>query len=127
MRKRENDRTIHAIKSDSGTTVTSHNDINNTFRQFYEKLYTSQAHAPPEVMKQFLHSCKLPKLAEKDWGSLETEITCEKIKKTINGKSPEADGICNEFHKKFSNLIVPHLLKMYKKAFEVGMLPPTLN
>lgn len=125
LRKRESDRTIHTIKSESGTTVTSHRDINNTFCQFYEKLYTSQANVP-EVMKQFLITCKLRTLSERDKSSLEVEITDEEIRKTNNslknGKNPGPDGLCNELYKKFSNIIVPYLQKMYKMAFEVSTL-----
>lgn len=40
MQKRESDRTIHAIKSEFGTPVASHKEINCTFWQFYEKLHT---------------------------------------------------------------------------------------
>lgn len=114
LRKREGDRTIHKIKSDVGISITSHNDINNRFRQLYEILYSSQAHAP-EAMKQFLSACQLPTLTERDQSSLGLEIPEEDIRQTIsslkNGKSPGPDAICNEFYKKFANIITPFLLR----------------
>lgn len=85
----------------------------------------------PETMKPFLDKRNLPTLLERDQSALEPEITGEEIRRTIdslkNGKSMGPDGICNEFYKKFSNIITPYLHSMYKKAFESGTLPPTLN
>lgn len=63
LRKRESDRAIHAIRSDSGLLTNSYKDINTAFRQFYEQLYTSQCKAPPEIMQDFLSKCNLPTLA----------------------------------------------------------------
>ena len=130
LRKRESDRAIHKIRSGTGTSVTSHNDINNAFCHYYEVLYSSQAHAP-ETMKQFLNACQLPTLSESDQNSLGMEITEGDIRKAIdslkNGKSPGPDGICNEFSKKFGNKISPFLLRMYKKSLEDGKLPSPLN
>ena len=131
LRKRESDRAIHRVKSEEGTPLTSHRHINDMFRRFYDDLYNSKAHVQPEVADQFLDACDLPTLEQRDRDSLEKDITCEEIKKTINsqnnGKSPGPDGMCNEFYKKFSNMLAPILLRMYRKAYEVGMLPPTLN
>ena len=101
LRKRDSDRAIHKIRSGTDTPVTSHNDINNAFRHYYETLYSSQAHAPG-TMKQFLNACQLPTLSESELNSLGMEITGD-IRKTINslnnGKSPGPDGLCNEFYK----------------------------
>lgn len=44
LRKFENDRTIHKIKSGS-SVLTSPKDINDRFRQFYETLYTSEVNS----------------------------------------------------------------------------------
>lgn len=35
--------------------------------------------------------------------------------------------MCSEFYKKFGNVITPFLIRMYRKALEVGKLPLTLN
>ena len=131
LRKLENERSIHRIKSDTGETLTSHKDINERFQQFYERLYTSQMKATPGDMQAFLDECQLPSLNQTEREYLGAEITCEEIKESIkslkNGKSPGPDGFSSEFYKKFSDLLVPYLNKMFGQAFDNGELPHTLN
>lgn len=49
------------------------------------------------------------------------------IHKIKNGKSPGPDRFGNEFYKKFRDLLVPHLNKMFGQAFDNGELPHILN
>lgn len=131
LRKRESDRAIHAIRSDSGLLINSYKDINTAFRRFYEQLYTSQCNALPEIIQDFLSKCNLPTLAQKDRTLLDADLTCPELINIIrslkNGKSPGPDGLCNEFYKKFSSLLTPYLLKMFNMALKDGALPQTLN
>lgn len=83
LRKLENERAIHRIKSDTGELLTSHKDINKRFQQFYESLYTSQARATPGDMQAFLDECNLPTLNQTDRNYLGAEITCGEIAETI--------------------------------------------
>lgn len=82
-------------------------------------------------MNQFLSECQLPTLSERDQSTLGMENTEGDLRKTFNslknGKSPGPDGIGNEFYKKFTNIIIPFLLRMYKKSLEIRKLPQTLN
>lgn len=105
--------------------------INDTFKQFYEELYTSKSGAQSEDIQEFLNKCKLPMLDKMDHDNLNFEITKDEILKSIgiltNGKSPGPDGLGNEIYKKFSDSLAPYLLKMYNQAFKDGALPQTLN
>lgn len=131
LKKIENDRTIHKIRSSNGNLLTSHKDINNSFRQFYESLYASHSAAGPNDMQDFLDKCDLPVLDKTDSKTLNAKITMEEITKSIgllkNGKSPGPDGLGNEFYKQLKLKIVPYLFKVYNHAYNKGFLPPTLN
>ncbi len=87
--------------------------------------------ATPGDMQAFLDECQLPTFSQTERDYLGAEITCEEIMESIkslkNGKSPGPDGFGNEFYKKFSDLLVPHLNKMFGQAFDNGELPHTLN
>lgn len=130
LKKLENDRMIHKIRSRNGNLVTSHKDINDNFRQFYESLYTSHSLAGLKDMQDFLDKCDLPVLDQVDRNILNAKITTEEITKSIglkNGKSPGPDGLGNGFYKQFKIKLVPYLLKLYNHAYKAGTLPPTLN
>ncbi|XP_078502516.1 olfactory receptor 6Q1-like [Lissotriton helveticus] len=55
----------------------------------------------------------------------------EELRYTIfnlsNGKSPGPDGLPAEFYKAASDILIPHLVKMYTAATDDFSLPPTLN
>lgn len=131
LKQLESDRTIYKIKSAEGTILTSHKDINSSFKNFYESLYTSCMSARPNEMQNFLDKCDLPVLSQEDGKLLNAKITCEEISKAIsslkNGKSPGPDGLSNEFYKSLRFKLIPYLFKMYNKAYEEESLPPTLN
>lgn len=111
LRKLENDRAIHKIKSLSGSILTSPKDINDRFRQFYESLYTSEVNSVEGTMQSFLDKCNLPALNQADRNTLEADITCKELLATIsslkNGKSPGPDGLGNEIYKKFGGMLTP--------------------
>lgn len=53
LRKLENDRIIHQIKSESGNYLFSPSEVNNRFKQFYESLYASNTSDDPSIMETF--------------------------------------------------------------------------
>lgn len=131
LRKLENDRAIHKIKSLSGSILTSPKDINDRFRQFYKSLFTSEANSVEGIMQSFLDKYNLPALNQADRNTLEADITCEELLSTIssmkNGKSPGPDRLGDEIYKKFGGLLTPHLRKMHIESFDEGILPQTLT
>lgn len=60
LRKIEKYRAIHKVKSGEGIALTSHKDINDLLKQFYETLYTPEHNASPTTAQSFLDGCKLP-------------------------------------------------------------------
>lgn len=131
LKKLENDRAIHKIRTSNGNLVTSHKDINDNFRQFYDSLYTSHPTAGPNDMQEFLDKCDLPVLDQTNANILNAKITIEEIAKSIgllkNNKSPGPDGLGNEFYKYLKIKLSPYLLKLYNHAYKMSTLPPTLN
>lgn len=131
LRKIENDRTIHKIKSGAGNILTAPKEINETFKQFFKALYTSKLSAPPDTMQLFLDKCKLPSLNQEEHNALDADVTHGEILATIkslkNGKSPGPDGLSNEIYKKFGWLLVPYLSKMYSQSYVDGALPLSLT
>ena len=127
----ESDRTIHKVKSEQGTILTSLKDINNRFKDFYETLYSSKANAGPGDMEQFLDQINLPSLAPADNAHLNRDITTleiiEAIKTLNGGKTPGPDGLPCELYKAFADILAPYMLKMYTLALSDGSLPQTLN
>lgn len=129
LRKIENDRSIHKIKSDSGVPLTLPKDINDRFKQFYEKLYSSKNNEDPACIEAFLNKCNLPILTQEDRDFLGADITVEEINKTIKslktGKTPGPDGIPAEIYKNFKEL-TPFMHNMFTQSQEEGLLPPSL-
>ncbi len=101
LRKLENDRTIHRIKSKSGTYLLSPIEINNRFKQFYESLYISNKTDDSSTMEAFLNGCNLTTLDQEDREFLGADLTDE-LKGTIR-YTPGPDGIACEVYKTFNN------------------------
>lgn len=131
LRKLENDRTIHKVKSKDGDGLISVKDINNRFKEFYEALYSSKTNAEPQCIATFLDSINLPSLTQEVQTFLDGDITLRELKETIKslkgGKTPGPDGLPCELYKTFGNVLTPYMLKMFFHSFETGSLPPTLN
>ena len=131
LRKLESDRTIHKIKSEQGTPLTSLKDINNRFKEFYEVLYSSKTNAAPGDMEHFLDQINLPSLTQRDNNLLNKDITITEIIETIKtlngGKTPGPDGLPCELYKEFADILAPYMLKMYSLAFKNKSLPQSLS
>lgn len=130
LRKLENDKTIHKIRTKSGIQCTTSKDINNSFKEFYSNLYTSDPCIDLQAMDKFLNKCKLPSLNQDERDSLNEDISLEELKCTVNslksGKTPGPDGLPSEVYKKFNDILSPYLLRTFEGALVTG-LPATFN
>lgn len=123
-------RTIHKIKTKTGTTTTDPEKINECFREFYEDLYTSKSSTATSHISEFLRTLHLPKLSPSAQTDLNTDITLEEVKQAIrsfpNGKAAGPDGFGIEFYKAYLDIIAPFMLRMFNHSISVGLLPETL-
>ena len=123
--------TISSIKTSNGTISQDPQEINNTFREFYQTLYSSQKNPSDLDIDTFLNTINLPKLTEEQIQSLEAPILIEELHKALqhmsDGKAPGPDGYPVEFYKEFWPLISPTLFKMIVNIKESRTLPPCMN
>lgn len=124
-------RSITKIQSNTGEILTDHNDINNTFLQFYSDLYTSECSNDSNLPHTFFENLILPAVSEEQNAKLGADVSISEIVTAINlmqnNKSPGPDGFTSEFYKKFALQLAPTLGAMFKEAFSVGILPMTLR
>ena len=106
-------------------------EINNTFRDFYSKLYTSSSPQDKSNMITFLDNIEIPQVDTEAKNNLEETIKLQEIVDSIHkmqsGKSPGPDGYTVEFYKKFSPQLTPLLLEMFNHSFIQSHLPQTLT
>lgn len=121
---------ISGIRSEEGAIITNQQEINDTFKEFYAKLYT--AHNPNvNLIRNFFQNLNVPILSPEQILLLEKQITleevCAAVKSLRTGKSPGPDGFPNEFYQCFCKLLSPILTKVFIESFSSGHLPPTFN
>lgn len=130
IKQQESMATITAVQSEGGALLTKSADINQTFKKFYMKLYTSSASDTQDEIIKFLEGLDLPTLNPDQRDGLDAPVTASEILEVIRtlkvGKAPGPDGLTTEFFKCFPEEVTPLLLQMYNEAFSLGTLPPTL-
>lgn len=124
-------RHITEIRMEDGNITTDLSKINDTFTNFYKKLYSSESPDDSTPMKVFLNNLNIPGLSTEDQKILEKPITKEEIAKAISslnsGKSPGPDGFPAEFFKSFSSLLSPQLCAVLSDSLKLGRLPASLT
>lgn len=122
-------RLITEIRTNTGQTTRDLKEINDTFKSFYTKLYTSESRENPTLLDTFFDKLDIPLIRPEDKEHLEKPITKEEIDQAINqmqnSKAPGPDGYTAEFYKAFKTHISPLLLEVFNEALTKGSLPPT--
>ena len=80
-------------------------EISETFRVFYERLYSSECCPNLDGQTTFLNDLNIPKLSEEENKTLDEEITKQEIADAIGsmqaGKAAGLDGIPIDLYKTF--------------------------
>ena len=130
IRKDSSSRLITKIVNESGKMVIDHKEINNAFKCFYSKLYTSENTGQSSQNGEFLNDLTFPKVPLKYQSMLEAKISIKEIKEAIKSlktnKTPGPDGFSSEFYKKFVDQLSPLLQTLFNESLSIGTLPPTL-
>lgn len=123
-------RPIASIISDS-QTLHEPEEINKTFRSYYEELYKAQTTIKPEDINSYLNKLDIPKISKENENALNLEITKEEIEQAIDsmksGKRAGPDGLPIDLYKKFKEKLITPLWEMVKEIFQLNCLPPTMN
>lgn len=121
---------ITKIQMDDGNITSDPSKINDTFRNFYSRLYTSDLSNDNTLMKNFLDRLELPTLTHDNKTRLDEPISQGEIAAAISslqsGKSPGPDGFPAEFFKTFSSLLSPYLCSVLSDSFKQDRLPASL-
>lgn len=123
--------TIASVKTHNDIITQDPQEINNTFREFYQRLYSSQINPSDSDIEKFLNTIDLPKLTDEQTQHLEAPLSIEELHQGLqqmpDGKAPGPDGYPAEFYKEFWPLISPTLFKMIEKIKESRTLPSHMN
>ena len=124
-------RLIPKVKSPEGNLVSDPIEINKSFFEFYNNLYTSECPIIGTINPNPLDSLTFPQIDVVNTGRMGDPISTleiqEAIKSMQNGKSPGPDGFTVEFYKAYSFLLAPILARMYNDSLKEGRLPQTLH
>ena len=127
LRGEQASRSILKLRSSTGDVLIDPQDINNQFRDHFEKLYTSKQGATDDEIETFLMSVGLPKINEVARAELDSAVTINEVKDAIKslstGKAAGPDGYCTEFLKAYCDLVAPLILRMVKHSIETNMFP----
>ena len=131
LRKTKAMQHITEIRMEDGNMTTDFSQINDTFSNFYNKLYTSEFPSDSTPMQDFLNNLNIPVLSPDSQGNLEKSITKEEIVIDISslnsGKSPGPDGFLAEFFKSFSSILSPQLCTVLSDSLKLGRLPASFT
>ncbi|KAG7522338.1 hypothetical protein JOB18_019938 [Solea senegalensis] len=131
LKCKSSDQLITQIQKENGELTTDPLEINNTFKAFYSKLYTSEAPNDNTDMLNFFKNLNTPVISPTYKADLELPFRLTEISNAISamqsGKAPGPDGYPIEFYKKFSTKLAPLILEMLNDSVGTGALPRTLT
>ena len=131
IKKMQSERAINAITTKSGEISNDPQDINNTFKEFYQSLYRSECSPMPACRDTFLNHLQFKSLTDDVKEDLDKDISMEELLQAIksinSGKAPGPDGLPIEFYKTFQKQLLTPLLDMFNESFNNEILPPTLR
>ena len=98
------ERTITVLNNDKGETVADPVAINGAFRDYYERLYSSEIDEGTMLQSRFLDSLTIPKLSDEESLKLENVLSLEEISEAMksmkSGKAAGPDGLPFDIYKK---------------------------
>ena len=131
LKQQEARRAIPAIRCSRWGVVSSTEEINETFKDFFKHLYTGGPTPSETEFSNFFNGLDLPTLSAEDTDALDSAITLEEllkaVKATNKGKTPGVDGIPVEVYFAFWDILGPIWLDTLNYAVEQGGFHRDLN
>ena len=97
-------RIISQIVLPDSSSTEDHQAINNCFKEFYSKLYSSDSTPDHNQFDAFFSNLNIPTIDPDSKERLEQNLTLEEINNAImslqSGKAPGPDGFPTDFYKK---------------------------
>jgi hypothetical protein len=117
---------INKIRNEKGDIITGSEEIQNTIRSFYKRLYSTKLKNPDE-MDKFLDRYQGRTLNQDQVNDLNSTISPKEIEAVINSlptkKSPGPDVFSTEFYQTFKEDLIPVLHKLFHIIEAEGTLP----
>lgn len=117
---------IAGIRDGGGQLITSPEDINDRFSQFYQEVYSSRNRYSSADLQDYLDGIAFPTLAKEYRKNLEADITLEEVQAAIvglqSGKTPGVDGLPTEFFSQHIELLAPRLTVLLAEFARVPCL-----
>lgn len=131
IKQQQAERTIGSIQDAGGVVKVNPLEINDTFKSFYEKLYTSEYPSGNDTQATFWDRLEFPEASEHSKSILNATLTVEEISNAIDymraGKASGPDELPIDIYKKFKDKLCSPLLEMFLETYENGLLPPSLR
>ena len=120
---------LHMLRTEDGSWLTSHSEIENLIQQHFQKLLTSSVSSPGASTNSIdlvLRELHLPVITDQESQALLRPITMDEIKESFfslaDNKSPGLDGYNAEFFKHYWPTIGPSITTAIQRFFESGYL-----
>uniref|UniRef100_A0A8C5N7I9 Reverse transcriptase domain-containing protein n=1 Tax=Gouania willdenowi TaxID=441366 RepID=A0A8C5N7I9_GOUWI len=121
---------ISAVQDENQQRQTNNRQINESFKRFYTKLYSSEIDKERLGAGSLLDHLCFPQISKDQFDRLESPISILEIDKAIStlqsGKCPGEDGFPVEFFKVMKGKINKLLLRVFDKSLEESVLPESM-
>ena len=131
IKQLQTERAITVLKNDLGETISDPIEINEAFRDFYGRLYSSETTQEHLEQSSFLDNILIPQITEQQSVGLGADLRAGEISEAVGcmnaGKAAGPDGLPIDIYKKFLGKLIKPLLDMFKESFEEGILPTSMR
>lgn len=131
VKQQQTERSINCIEAPNCRIIVNPIEINEAFRVFYGKLYSSECSSSLDMQTQFLNNLNIPRISEEESRALDGKFTKLEIAEAIGcmqaGKTAGPDGIPIDIYKIFQSKLLSPLLEMFQESFENGLLPSSMR
>ena len=131
LRTEQASKIINAIRTDSNKITYKPLEINETFKNFYSKLYQSESQNDEIEIERFLAQISLPRLNSEEQKGLDLPFTNKEIEDALgslqSNKSPGEDGFPPEFYKRFKDLLIPLFMELLVQVERTHKLPESFS
>ena len=118
-------KTIHSLRTSSGSEVSDPSEIRKYAAGFYRDLFKSEWSHSADVHSSFLGG--LPQVSEEENSQLAAGLTLGELTTAIGslqgGRAPGLDGLPADFYKSFWSIIGEDLLEVVNESLREGRLP----